>query len=104
MKLRIYKQSLRFRLTPEDLDELKAKKHLGEKLALSPSTDWSYQLQLSKDPLPHIHSKNAHLQVELPEQVLTQWMESTELSWAYQQEKPVLKITVEKDVKPHRHS
>ena len=103
MKLRIFKQSLRFRLTPEDMEILRRNKNIGDKLSLTPQTEWTYGINLKSTALPQIHSEDkTHLSIDVPDKAFLLWMDSKEIEWTYQQEKPVLKIFIEKDLKPHR--
>jgi hypothetical protein len=102
MKLRLAKQSLRFRLTPEDIADLQSQKSLRESLHLDARTSWAYDLVLSPAAQPHIAVTGPHVQISLPEKELLTWCESPELAWNFEQTEPKLKVIIEKDIKPHR--
>ena len=103
MKLRLAKQSLRFRLSPADIEALKAQQSIKEELPISSSLTWSYELRtasfVNETQLKTDHNS---VQILLPENDFLSWLQSEEIEWEYGQTSPLLQISIEKDLKPHR--
>lgn len=102
MKLRISKQSLRFRLNPQDIEALQVQKSLGERLMITPQTEWSYALTLNSVHSPQVLSKNSHIEIQVPENDFIPWLQGKEIEWSFEQQNPELSISIEKDLKPNR--
>ena len=109
MKIRISKGSLRFRLTPADLENLLTQMSLAEELQLSECLRLSFRLSLRQNSTQAVLETQSKAQqqtlieVFLPESQYRQWaFDKNLLEWPTLEPQQGPKIFIEKDLKPNR--
>ena len=103
MKIRLSSQSIRFRLSPEDLSRLARHETLVEEIVVAKGLSWKFELSTASGlKSGSVEANGTHLVLRMPEAETLSWLESKSLSWEYKQKNPHLELYVEKDVKPDR--
>jgi hypothetical protein len=106
MKLRMQKNSIRFRLSPHDLEQLAAESFLQEVIVFSPDKTFHFRVELAVQlEKPELDYQSNRLNFRVPEFQGRRWLESNTVEIIHLQEHPEsqnLQIILEKDLKPHR--
>ncbi len=102
MKLRLENESVRFRLSPEDVDQLEREKRLGAITRLSPETSWNYSIEASQASIARIEATGSLFRLLVPTVTLAPWLRSAEIELNFSIDG--LHVAVEKDLKPQKRS
>ena len=101
MKLRIYRNSLRFRLSPADVERLDSTGTVGETTSFGPEQEFSYSLRAgAKTNLMHAVLSSRGICVEIPAELVREWSRSGTVGLRHSQalsDGKTLDILIEKD-------
>lgn len=80
MKLRLDKDTVKFRLSPDEIKTLKAKKFITEKYHLSEENGFSYSIQLiDHSDRCMVNFKSHCLELNVPKAIADKWMDSNQI-------------------------
>lgn len=80
MKLRLEKDKVRLRLSPNEIRALKVEKFIGEKIQLSEENGFSYSIQLiDHSERCMINFKSHSLELRVPNAIADKWMDSNQI-------------------------
>ena len=100
MNLRMSADSLRLRLSPQDVELCEETKTLQESVNINVRS-LQYCLVLKKDlEKPSVEFMNDKIEFAVPAQNFLTWLKSSEIEYDYVQKN--LKILIEKDLKPKK--
>ena len=103
MKIRIAKQSLRFRLSHRDFATLTEANELQEVLQTGPQTQIVFRLQIAEQaPSRPLQQDGPHVNLTVARSAWTLWAEGADIEWTWQLQNPDLLLMIEKDLKPSR--
>jgi hypothetical protein len=100
MKLRLYRNSIRFRLGRDEVEQLHSKGSLSESTPIAPGVELTYCLRTGTGAGARVTLESNQLCVELPKAVVADWATSEQVQITAEQEtgpEQSLKILVEKD-------
>ena len=80
MKLRLERDTVRLRLSPNEMELLKADKIVAEKISISSENEFSYSIQIDN----HLNTcfidfKNNSLKISVPNAIADKWMNSNQI-------------------------
>ena len=101
MKLRMAANSVRLRLSEEEVARLAGGESIGEEVHFSGGT-LIYQLGVGGDQVSARFSSSRGIKIDLPQQQASDWAVSSAISWHDQiaVDGTVLDVLIEKDLKP----
>lgn len=103
MKLRIENQTVRFRLSPKDIERLTVEGRVIDTLQITPDAVWAYSLEAAEGiNEPRVDAETQNMKIILPDGQLNDWISSPDLEWEFNSDK--LHVMIEKDLKPNRQA
>lgn len=81
MKLRLEKETVRLRLSPDELRKLKSEKTIVEKISVSKENRFSYSIQIADHhETCYMDFKDNSLEVSIPNTLADKWMNSNQVA------------------------
>lgn len=102
MKLRLQTDSLRLRLSCEDVGKLVSEEQLEECVVLGPTPTecFSYRLKLSSaEPKRRVQVDAQGLEVVVPKERFLRWNESKKMEWEEPCSESGARVLIEKDIR-----
>ncbi len=100
MKLRLYRNSIRFRLSPGEVEQLHQRGSLSESISITPNVDFVYGLHSRPIAAAKVTFDSKTLAVELPQTAVAHWAAGSDVEITAEQDVGGgrrLKILIEKD-------
>ena len=81
MKLRLEKETVRMRLSPDEIRKLKSEKAIVEKISVSKENGFSYSIQIvDHDETCCMDFKDNSLEISIPNALANKWMNSNQVA------------------------
>lgn len=101
MKLRLQADSIRVRLSEEEVRQLGRDGNLRESIILAPGKALEYHLELAAVDRPAVSIQNSAIRIRIPDVAANAWIESSETALqAPESPAGIASVIVERDIDP----